>query len=79
VDAYTKRFLARHGWLRENASYDETASVFTSVLAEDEPMFNEYHALIVALGKHYCRGRRPLCEPCPLRRWLPRAGPVTSP
>jgi len=35
-------------------------------------IFNEYHALIVAVGKHYCRSREPRCEACPLRSLLPR-------
>ncbi|MFA6561885.1 MAG: endonuclease III domain-containing protein [Verrucomicrobiia bacterium] len=37
-------------------------------------LFNEYHALIVAVGKHYCLAREPRCEACPLRPLLPRAG-----
>ncbi|MBI5686473.1 MAG: endonuclease III domain-containing protein [Verrucomicrobia bacterium] len=37
-------------------------------------LFNEYHALIVAVGKHYCLSREPRCEACPLRPLLPRAG-----
>jgi len=36
-------------------------------------LFNEYHALIVATGKHYCLSREPRCETCPLRPLLPRA------
>ncbi len=71
VDAYTRRFLIRHGWLREGASYDETAEVFTRRLPRDAALFNEFHALIVALGKQYCRAT-PRCDACPLRRW-PRA------
>lgn len=37
-------------------------------------LFNEYHALIVAVGKHYCLSRAPRCESCPLRSLLPRGG-----
>ncbi len=37
-------------------------------------LFNEYHALIVAAGKHYCLSREPRCEACPLRPLLPRTG-----
>lgn len=29
-------------------------------------MFNEYHALIVKIGKDFCRNKRPLCHRCPL-------------
>ena len=38
-------------------------------------LFNEYHALIVATGKHYCLSREPRCDTCPLRSLLPRSGP----
>ena len=69
VDAYTRRFLHRHGWAGPRATYDEIAALFTSRLPHDEQLFNEYHALIVALGKNYCR-TRPECAKCPLRRWL---------
>ncbi len=75
VDAYTRRFMVRHGWLEERASYDEVATVFTQGLA-DEPdanktaLYNEYHALIVELAKRHCR-TKPDCATCPLKRWLP--------
>jgi endonuclease-3 related protein len=75
VDAYTRRFLRRHGWIRGDESYDEVAAVFTGVLPGRAPLFNEYHALIVELGKKHCRAR-PDCASCPLRSLLPRGGPV---
>jgi endonuclease-3 related protein len=71
VDAYTKRFLARHAWLDRRAGYDETAALFEKSLPGRAPLFNEYHALIVELGKRFCRAT-PRCGECPLRRWLPR-------
>ncbi|MFA5190150.1 MAG: endonuclease III domain-containing protein [Verrucomicrobiia bacterium] len=40
-------------------------------------LFNEYHAMIVATGKHYCLTREPHCKTCPLRSLLPPAGPRT--
>jgi len=30
-------------------------------------LFNEYHALLVKLGKEFCLKRRPKCEICPLK------------
>ena len=68
VDAYTRRFLSRHGWIRGRESYDEVARLFTERLDTDEAVFNECHALIVELGKRWCRTRAE-CETCPLRRW----------
>lgn len=69
VDAYTRRFLRRHGWMGAKTTYDEIAALFTRHLPRDVALFNEYHALLVALGKNFCRPR-PLCDRCPLRRWL---------
>ncbi|MCF7849170.1 MAG: hypothetical protein K9M45_09985 [Kiritimatiellales bacterium] len=69
VDAYTKRFLSRHGWCDPNASYDSVARRFTANLPEDVQLFNEYHALIVRLGKEHCN-TKPRCEGCPLQVFL---------
>lgn len=65
VDAYTKRFLLRHGWCDKKASYDSIATLFTNNLPEDAQLFNEYHALIVRLGKEHCN-TQPKCAGCPL-------------
>lgn len=68
VDAYTRRVLARHGWL-PGQKYERVQEWFTSQLPTDEKLFNEYHALLVALGKRFCRSK-PLCEGCPLQDLL---------
>lgn len=75
VDAYTRRVLGRHGWLREAAGYDTVAELFHRSLPREAHVFNEFHALLVKLGKEHCR-KKPSCEHCPLRRWLPRGGPI---
>ena len=67
VDAYTHRFLARHSLIPEEAGYDEIQDLFISGLPEDLALFNEYHALIVRLGKEFCKKSEPLCAECPLR------------
>lgn len=69
VDAYTRRLMERHRWLTPKASYDEVARAFTRALPPEVATYNEYHALLVALGKRYCRPT-PRCAACPLRRWL---------
>ena len=68
VDAYTKRILARHGWCDEKTSYDSVAKFFTDNLPEDVQLFNEYHALIVQIGKEHCK-TKPKCEGCPLEEF----------
>jgi len=75
VDAYTRRLLVRHGWLAPPATYDQMQQLFEKRLEPDVQLFNEYHALIVRLGHEYCR-KKPRCESCPLRRRLPRCGPL---
>ena len=66
VDAYTRRVLSRHRLLRHDAVYEEVRAFFERHLPGDPRLFNEYHALLVEIGKRYCRSR-PYCEQCPLR------------
>ncbi len=66
VDAYTKRILLRHGFISEKASYLEIQKLFMDHLPLDEKLFNEYHALLVNLGKTVCK-KIPRCETCPLK------------
>ncbi|MBW2130266.1 MAG: endonuclease III domain-containing protein [Deltaproteobacteria bacterium] len=72
VDAYTHRILSRHGMIAEEAAYDEIQALFMDHLPEDPRLFNEFHALIVKVGKEYCR-RKPLCRDCPLETWGPQS------
>ena len=66
VDAYTKRILQRHHLIDKDASYSEIQNLFMDNLKKDVKLFNEYHALLVNLGKNICL-KRPLCEICPLK------------
>lgn len=65
IDVYTRRVLSRHGIIGFRASYDEYRLLFHRVLDEDAALFNEYHALLVMVGKDYCKPT-PLCADCPL-------------
>jgi endonuclease-3 related protein len=75
VDAYTYRVMTRHGWIGFDAGYYEIQDHFHSGLPEDAALFNEYHALLVELGKRHCR-KRPVCTGCPLADMLPPGGPM---
>jgi len=66
VDAYTRRILSRHGLCSPDAGYAAVKDIFESRLKPDVKMFNEYHALLVRLGKVFCRPRNPFCAECPL-------------
>jgi endonuclease-3 related protein len=71
VDAYTRRILERHGLARGNEPYEQIRALFEQGLPLDPRLFNEYHALFVHTGKHFCRKRQPDCQQCPLRSFLP--------
>lgn len=66
VDAYTRRVLARHRLVQPDIGYEPLRALFERHLPSDPALFNEYHALLVAVGKRYCR-KRPRCDSCPLR------------
>ncbi|MDX8401408.1 MAG: endonuclease III domain-containing protein [Mariprofundaceae bacterium] len=66
VDAYTRRIFHRLGLLPPNADYASTQALFMQHLPADAALFNEYHALLVALAKRHCRVR-PDCAGCPIR------------
>ena len=66
VDAYTKRVLSRHNIIDRKADYHEVQNLFVNNLPRDLNLYKEYHALLVKLGKTYCKKNQPLCESCPL-------------
>lgn len=66
VDAYTRRILERHNFISDNANYDEIADLFISNLENSVELFQEYHALIVLIGKTLCKKANPKCSLCPL-------------
>jgi endonuclease-3 related protein len=76
VDAYTKRIFTRHEVLPEEADYHEIQDHFVRHLPEDAQTFNELHALIVNVGKTWCKSREPDCEHCVWREFLPTSSPV---
>jgi endonuclease-3 related protein len=65
VDAYTRRILRRHFVIDETAGYEDVRRLFHEVFKPDAELFNEYHALLVAVGKKHCRTRAD-CDGCPL-------------
>jgi endonuclease-3 related protein len=66
VDAYTHRILFRHGLIAEDDGYHEIQEMFHDALPQEVPLYNEYHALLVQLGKEFCKKTRPRCSSCPL-------------
>jgi endonuclease-3 related protein len=71
IDAYTRRIMHRLGVTGEATGYDELQQLFMKSLPPDVQIFNEYHALLVRLGKTVCR-KQPLCKECCLFDICPR-------
>jgi len=66
IDAYTKRVLLRHGLITEDYGYEEMKALFEDNLPVDVALYNEYHALLVMVGKYYCKPKEQ-CGECPLK------------
>jgi endonuclease-3 related protein len=75
VDAYTRRIWVRHGWIAPPADYHALQRRLADDLPVDVLLYNELHALVVQVGKDYCKKRRPACDACPLADLLPDGGP----
>jgi endonuclease-3 related protein len=76
IDAYTQRVVKRHGWIEFEADYHALQETFESGLPREAALYNEYHALMVQVGKDFC-GPTPRCEKCPLAPLLPAGGPLS--
>jgi len=66
IDAYTKRILVRHQFIKEADDYERMQGLFMQNIKLDARLFNEYHALLVRLGKEFCLKNKPRCNACPL-------------
>ncbi|MGA9668964.1 MAG: hypothetical protein WBQ94_07135 [Terracidiphilus sp.] len=95
ADEYLRRVAERHHLLtpalrHDRKSYDSLVDLTRQAFANDPSashaiLFNEFHALTVAIGKAHC-GRTPGCQGCPLAedlQWvnsaIPQALPRTTP
>jgi endonuclease-3 related protein len=67
IDAYTRRIIDRVGIAPAENSYSAYQRLFTSNLEARSAYFNEYHALLVKLGKDVCR-KKPLHGGCCIRQ-----------
>jgi endonuclease-3 related protein len=75
VDEYLRRIATRHQLLPEKAKYKEIQNLATEAFRTEPPatltqQYNEFHALVVMVGKTHC-GPKPKCEACPLARFTP--------
>ena len=74
VDAYTCRVMGRHGLIEQGANYQQVKDFFESNLETNTKLFNEFHALLVRVGKDHCRPKAK-CNGCPLESLSHDANP----
>ena len=75
ADEYLRRIADRHGLVEAEGGkikYEALAGLTRAAFADDPEtdrtrLFNEFHALTVAVGKAHC-GRTARCEGCPLEK-----------
>jgi endonuclease III related protein len=63
IDAYTRRIIDHIGLKPDGNRYSDYQALFTRNLPANAAVYNEYHALLVRLGKETCRPK-PLCTGC---------------
>jgi endonuclease-3 related protein len=66
VDAYARRIGHRLGWFKFN-EYGKIKRYFEENLPKSVRVYNEFHALLVELGKRSCR-KEPDCPDCLLKK-----------
>ena len=62
IDTYTKRIFKRLG-IAKTEDYNQLQELFHKNLDNNSKLFNEYHALLVRLGKEFCT-KTPICKKC---------------
>ena len=69
IDAYTRRIFSRHRLIGYSDDYMKIQRIFTDIIPPDTDQYNEYHALLVCVGKKYCHKNDPDCSSCPVNNF----------
>ncbi len=71
VDTHIRRVSKRLG-LSKTSEYDEVSEVLSKIFKPEE--YLEMHRRLIALGRLYCKARKPLCSQCPMQDICPKEG-----
>ena len=63
IDAYTRKIVDRLGFRVRGIKYADYQRFFTINLKPNVFLYNEFHALLVVLGKTHCK-KLPICQNC---------------
>ena len=86
VDEYLRRITVRHGLIPPSTRYAEIQNLAAAAFASERSAqpetlpahYNEFHALMVQIGKLHC-GRVARCQGCPLAWDLPKTQRAAPP
>lgn len=67
VDRHVERVSKRIGFVSENTGYEDIRSALMSFFKPEE--YLEAHLLLIALGRRFCKSRKPLCVECPVKNY----------
>jgi len=76
VDTHVHRVSKRLGLAPPGADYEGVRLALQALYPPEE--YLPAHLLLIALGRRYCKARRPLCGPCPVNRLCPSRSPGDS-
>ncbi len=70
VDTHAARIAKRWGLVEKNADYDKISRTLLDYFKPERS--EEAHRFLIALGRRYCRARKPMCSSCPVNPYCPK-------
>jgi endonuclease-3 len=72
VDTHVNRVSKRLGLVSPKDDYEGVRRTLEALYSPED--YLPVHLLLIALGRKYCKARKPLCEPCPVNALCPSRG-----
>jgi endonuclease-3 len=72
VDTHVDRVTKRLGFVSNSGGYEDVRLSLQSIYEKGD--YSDVHVLFIALGRRYCKARRPLCGECPVSMHCPSKG-----
>lgn len=69
IDTHVNRVSKRLGLAPSEGKYEEIREALQSLYPPED--YLRVHLLLISLGRNYCKARRPLCRPCPVKTLCP--------
>ncbi len=73
VDTHVRRVSKRLGLAPTDADYEGVREALQSAYPSTD--YLPVHLLLIALGRKYCKARKPICGPCPVNTLCPSSTP----